>query len=183
MTITFFNNIQFGISDAEERQENGAVWKTVTILKTLDRPADYVSFAVAFAKYYRCRIARRVEYCREGYNKGCSVFTVECDEKTSRNIYRHGSTSRPNPIKAGQAELEEYAERFGTDRCEDPFYRPEYRFLDNRTGNVRRFDTLDDAREAAAREHATEVVIFANEPYSLGTHIVETVKPCNDPIA
>lgn len=176
MNITTFNNTLFGISGADTPAKDGCTIKKIIILQPLERPTDYVRFAVAFAKYYRCIIMSRVEFCRNGQNRGCSVFDIKCDRKTSTTIFSYGSTSRPNPTKVTDSEIESYVKQFGTDRCEDPDYQPEYHYLDNWKGETRKFSSLEEARSAAALEPGITVSIFANEPYSLGIHFVENAK-------
>ena len=122
-----------------------------------ETPQELVKQAIMFANENRCQISRQVEYVP---NDGVS-FKVKCDGNTSRYIYEYGKmiTRRAS---CTDKDIKAYKSQFGTDGCIHPGFVKKYWYTESFHGDIKYFNTLEDAKKSAATEYGDFVTIYTN---------------------
>jgi len=130
----------------------------ISIQRTGDETSqELVKQAIMFANENKCRISRQVEYTP---NEGVT-FKVKCDGNTSRFIYEYGKFTRGRSV-ATDKDIKAYKSNFGTDGCIHKGFVKKYWYTEPFHGDIKYFDTLDDAKESAANELGNAVTIYTN---------------------
>ena len=143
---------------------------TITIQRTgNETPQELVKQAIMFANENKCHISRQVEYTP---NEGVT-FKVKCDGNTSRYIYEYGKFSIGRAV-ATNKDIKAYQSKFGTDGCVHKGFVKKYWYTEPFHGDIKYFDTLDDAKESAATEYGDIISIMANvEMHNYSSHVCD----------
>lgn len=168
-----FNGHRFRIEPGRRTTRDND--KTVVIHAWFNSPWAYVTFAAELAHQYRFRIDTPVTYHRSGSHGGSFTFDITCDEKTSRNIYKYGSSAKRTKHPSTNDILEDYRNRFGTDDALDPEFVKKYWVYDEFNGNKYEFDSFAEARDVARTLYGHNVAIHTNKPFSTFSEIAGAV--------
>lgn len=167
--------MDFGSFKWSESEPNGIL--TIQITSEGD-PAKQVIRAIRFAKKYRCRIIRRVEY-HPAMVGGWTDFKVKCDSRTDRSLWDGGrfyNAYAPSGITV--TDIKAYKREFRTDRCVQPGFKKEFWYTSNWDGLKIVSATLKEAMKKARKEYGETVAIYTNFPYGRCSEI-KCFAPCS----
>lgn len=165
----------------EQKEYYGNYWtndcsfdprKTINFsFKPETRAEDMVKYAIQIAKRYNCKITKPVEYHPAPIG-GIISFEVECHQFTYKYFYDGGILQHYGNTEVTEKDIEKYERLFGTRKCIHKDFKKKFWYSSNWNREIREFQTLKKAREAAAKEIGMTVWIYTNFPYGRPSEIV-----------